>query len=135
MSEQNAAVLRRVVEGVWNAKNPALISELYSEDFVMHTPVGTFQGQDGYRQIYDTYVTAFPDCRFTVDDLFATGDKVVLRYTYAGTHDGELMEVAPTGKRVSIGGISIARIADGKIAEEWPVWDLHGVMQQIGADS
>jgi steroid delta-isomerase-like uncharacterized protein len=121
-----------VVEDIWNPKNPALIPDIYAEDFVMHTPVGTFEGPDGYRKIYDTYVTAFPDCRFTVEDLFATGDRAVIRYTYSGTHNGDLMGVAPTGKRVSIGGIAVARVADGKIAEEWPIWDLHGLMQQIG---
>jgi predicted ester cyclase len=133
MSEQNAALFRRVVEDIWNAKNPGLIPEIYAADFVMHTPVGTFEGPDGYMQIYDTYVTAFPDCRFTIHDLFASGDREVLRYTYSGTHNGELMEVAPTGRRVSIGGLALARIAGGRIAEEWPVWDLYGLMQQIGA--
>jgi steroid delta-isomerase-like uncharacterized protein len=126
-------IFRRVTDELWNGKNPELIPELYADDFLMHTPIGVFEGPAGYRQVYDTYVSAFSDCRMTVDDQFASGDRNVIRYTFSGTHDGELLGVPPTGKHVSISGISIARLAGGKIAEEWPVWDQMGVMQQIGA--
>ena len=126
-------ILRRVTNDIWNAKNPEIISELYAENFVMHTPIGDFLGPSGYKEIYDTYVSAFSDCQFTIDDQITEGDRTVIRYTFSGTHDGELMGVAPTGKHVSISGISIARVEGDKIAEEWPVWDQAGVMQQIGA--
>ena len=130
-----SGIIRKVIEEVWNQKNPGLLEGFYTEDFVMHTPIGKFEGPSGYRQIYDTYVNAFSDCQFTIDDELSAGDRNVVRYTFSGTHDGELMGVAPTGKRVSISGISISRLVGGKVAEEWPVWDQMGVMQQIGAVS
>ncbi|MBK5096154.1 MAG: ester cyclase [Gemmatimonadetes bacterium] len=130
-----SGIIRKVIEEVWNQKNPALLDDMFTEDFVMHTPIGNFEGPSGYRQIYDTYVNAFSDCQFTIDDELSAGDRNVVRYTFSGTHDGELLGVAPTGKRVSISGISISRLVGGKVAEEWPVWDQMGVMQQIGAVS
>lgn len=133
MSERNIGLFRRVAEEVWNRSKPQLIPEIYSEGFVLHTPVGDFKGHDGYRGIYDGYRTAFPDFKFHIADAFGSGDKVVLRWTFTGTHSGELMEVAPTGTRVSSDGMAIARISDGKVVEEWAVWDLYGLMQKIGA--
>ena len=130
-----SGIIQRVIEEVWNQKNPGLLEGFYTDEFVMHTPIGDFVGPSGYRQVYDTYVNAFSDCQFTIDDLFSAGDRTVIRYTFSGTHDGELMGVAPTGRRVSVSGISISRVVDGKIVEEWPVWDQMGVMQQIGAVS
>jgi steroid delta-isomerase-like uncharacterized protein len=133
MSEQNVALFRRVAEELWNGNNPDLIPEIYAEDFVLHTPVGDFTGHDGYRGIYDSYLTAFPDLQFAIADAFGTADKAVMRWTFSGTHSGEFMGVAPTGKQVSVSGMATARIADDRLAEEWAVWDLHGLMQQIGA--
>ena len=133
MSEQNVALFRRVAEELWNGNNPGLIPEIYAEDFVLHTPVGDFTGHDGYRWIYDSYLTAFPDLQFAIADGFGTADKAVMRWTFSGTHNGEFMGVAPTGKQVSVSGMAIATIASGRLAEEWAVWDLHGLMQQIGA--
>ena len=133
MPDQNVALFRRVAEEVWNGNNPDLIPEIYAEDFVLHTPIGDFRGHDGYRGIYDSYLTAFPDFKFAVADALGAEDKAVIRWTFSGTHSGKLMGVAPTGKQVSVMGVAIARIANGKLAEEWAVWDLHGLMQQIGA--
>jgi predicted ester cyclase len=69
----------------------------------------------------------------TIEDMVAESDKVVVRFTYRGTHTGELMGVAPTGKKVSQAGINIFRIAGGKVAEAWAVHDTFGLMQQLGA--
>ncbi|MDP8951660.1 MAG: ester cyclase, partial [Actinomycetota bacterium] len=68
-----------------------------------------------------------------IEDLFAEGDKAVLRFTFRGTHQGEFMGNAPTGKRVTMAGIDIFRIADGKIVELWGQEDVLGMMQQLGA--
>jgi predicted ester cyclase len=75
---------------------------------------------------------AFPDLHYAVEDQIAEGDKVVTRYTASGTHQGELMGVAPTGSRVEIRGISITRIKGGKIEEIWESYDALGMMQQLG---
>jgi predicted ester cyclase len=77
-------------------------------------------------------VTAFPDLKVTSEFELADGDKVVMRWTAAGTHNGELMGIPPTGKRVQMTGISISRVAGGKIVEEWNETDQMNLMQQLG---
>jgi predicted ester cyclase len=76
--------------------------------------------------------TAFPDLHGTIEDQIAEGDKVVMRMTYRGTHQGELMGIPATGKPVTMTFISINRIAEGKIAEGWVNFDALGMMQQLG---
>jgi predicted ester cyclase len=78
------------------------------------------------------YFAAFPDLQFTVEDEIAEGDKVTTRYTARGTHRGELMGMAPTGKHVTVTGIFISRVEEGKLAEMWLNWDALGLMQQLG---
>ncbi len=75
---------------------------------------------------------AFPDLHYTVEDQIAEGDKVVTRYMASGTHQSELMRIAPTGNWVEITGISITRIQDGRIEEIWENYDTLGMMQQLG---
>ena len=133
MAEQNIALFRRVAEEIWSSNKPGLIREIYAEDFVLHTPAGALKGHDGYRGIYELYTSAFPDFRFQIADAFGSGDKVLLRWTFTGTHKGEFMGVPATGRRVSADGMAVARIANGKVAEEWAVWDLYGLMQKVGA--
>jgi len=77
-------------------------------------------------------LVAFPDARYTVEDQLADGDKVFTRWSWTGTHKGELMGIALTGKPVRISGMVIDRIVDGKIVEEWEEWDALGMMQQLG---
>ena len=79
------------------------------------------------------YQAAFEDGMVTIDDMIAEGDLVVTRWTGRGTHTGELMGIAPTGKEVTVSGITIARLANGKIAEEWELMDALGMMVQLGA--
>jgi len=133
MSEQNKAVVRRIVEDHWNKKNPALIGELFDANCAFHTPDGALQGQDGARQLYNAYATAFPDFRLSADDLLADGDKVVVRYTFAGTHKGPLAAVPASGKQANVQGIVIFRLGGGKANEVRFVWDKFALMQQIGA--
>ena len=78
--------------------------------------------------------SAIPDLRITIEDDMAEGDKVVTRWIGQGTHQGELMGVAPTGNQLTFTGITIHRIEDTKIVEEWSNWDALGVMRQIGVD-
>jgi steroid delta-isomerase-like uncharacterized protein len=73
---------------------------------------------------------AFPDYRDTVHDIVAEGDKVVVRWTLNGTHEGDFLGTQATGKRVTTSGISIFRLADGKITDDWTVIDMAGLMRQ-----
>ena len=77
--------------------------------------------------------SAMPDLRVVVEDMIAEGDKVAVRYTLEGTHEGELFGVPPTGQRLSIKSISVERVSDGKIIEHWRVTDSLDMMQQLGA--
>ncbi|MFZ0440426.1 MAG: ester cyclase, partial [Candidatus Sulfotelmatobacter sp.] len=86
-----------------------------------------------YRQFLGAVLAAFPDGRWTIEDQVAEGDKVVTRWTFVGTHEGELMGIRPTNKKVAISGIMIDRVVGGRIAEEWEEPDTLGMMQQLGA--
>lgn len=132
MATDNTAHMRRFIEDGWNRKNPAAFEGRIATEFVSHTPNGDFEGPDGYKQLYDTYVTAFPDCRFTIDKLIGDGDTVWLSYTFAGTHTGPLQDLPPTGKQVAVAGVSVSRIVDGKSVEESVVWDTLDLMKQLG---
>jgi steroid delta-isomerase-like uncharacterized protein len=132
MSEQNKAVVRRIVEDHWNRKNPGLVGELFATSCSLHTPDGILQGQDGAGLLYSTYATAFPDFRVSTDDMLADGNKVVVRYTFTGTHKGPLTTVPASGRQVTVQGIGIFRLTGGKVDEVHFVWDKFALLQQIG---
>ncbi len=88
---------------------------------------------DAFKQLVTLYRTAFPDFRVPIEDLVAEGDRVVVRWTARGTHQGELMGNAPSGNRMAVTGILIDRVSGGKIEEEWVDYDTLHLMQQIGA--
>ena len=133
MSEQNKALARRYFEAENNG-NLAAMDELIAADVVVHG--GLFpelpSGPAGIKEIHTTLRTAFPDISVTVEDMIAEGDKVVTRWTIRGTHKGELMGIAPTGKQITEEGIEIFRIAGGKIVEIRLIHDRLGLMQQLG---
>ena len=134
MSESNKALLRRDLEEVWNQGNLDAIDELFAADVILHeAPPGALSGAEGVKQVVAGYRAAFPDLHFTIEDLIAEGDRVVNRWSLTGTHKGELMGIPPSGKQVTSTGISIVRIADGKIVEIWGASDQLGLMQQLGA--
>ena len=136
MSQENKALVRQVFEEIYTGKNVDLADEIYSPDFVDNDPAAPEEmrrGPEGVKAQAAMYKAAFPDISITVEDQVAEGDKVVTRWTVKGTHEGELMGVPATGKSVSITGITISRIADGKVEEEWTNWDGLGLMEQIGA--
>ena len=142
MAAQNAELSRRIFEDVWNRKNFSAIDELMSADYVHHDPSSPAvpSGVDGYKQFVNSYMSAFPDAHFTIDDAFTDGQNTevhneVTRWTVVGTHEGELAGIPRTGRHFSVTGISIARIANGKITESWNIWDALGLMQQLGVVS
>ncbi len=85
------------------------------------------------KQFFSSLHAAFPDLRMDAEDVIAEGDKVVQRWTATGTHDGDLMGIAPTGNRVEFTGMEISRISGGKVAEMREGYDAMGMMQQMGA--
>src|SRR5215211_1033173 len=136
MSEENKTLARRswevVTEGSLHTLEDAL-AEVYADDCILHEADEDIVGIEGLAQFVSMMRSAFPDLRITLEDDMAEGDKAVTRWIGQGTHQGELMGIAPTGNQVTITGITIHRIEDGKIVEEWENWDALGLMQQIGA--
>ena len=132
---QNAAVMHRWFEELWNQKREETIDALLSDDVVAHgladggTPL---HGREGFRQVYRFYVGAFPDIKFHVDDVVAEGDLVATRFTITATHAGPNLGFAATNRPVTFGGMTLARVKDGKIVEGWNTVDLLGMLQQLG---
>jgi predicted ester cyclase len=130
--EENKAIARRWMEEVWSKGNLAAIDELLAADFVFnYAPPGVAPDREGYKRTVTILCAPLPG-PYTIEDMVAEGDKVVIRWAGRLTHKGEFMGIAPTGKEVTITGISIIRIVGGKIVEEWGEMDNLGVMQQLG---
>jgi steroid delta-isomerase-like uncharacterized protein len=131
----NETAVRRLFEEAWNEGNLEIAEELLHPNVVVHDPAlpEEIRGVDGFKELVSTYRWAFPDLRFTIEDLFSTDDKVAYRWQSEGTHQGELRGLAPTGNHGSVTGINIDRFVDGKFAESWVQWDNLGLMQQLGA--
>ena len=87
----------------------------------------------GWKTFIAAFLAGFPDFQLALEDVLAEGDRVGVRWTFRGTHQGEFMGIAPTGKRVSMSAIEINRVAGGKVAEHWVVLDQLGLLQQLGA--
>jgi steroid delta-isomerase-like uncharacterized protein len=130
MSEENKALAHRS----WQLlDNPDILEEVYAADLVWHEPDQDLRGYEEARQFVSMYKTAFPDLNVTVEDTMAEGDKVITRYIVRGTHEEEIEEFGPpTGRHLELEGITIHRIEDGKIVEEWERYDNLGMLQQLG---
>lgn len=126
MSDENMLVMRRLLEEVWTAGNLALLPELLHEDFVGHaTPHEmTLQGVKHYEQQVALFKGMFPDIRIEVEDQFASGDKVATRWSASMHEDTETARRDPdSGEPITLNGVSICRMQDGKIIEDWATWD------------
>ena len=134
--EENKAIARRALKEIFSGQgNLEVADEIISPNFVGHDPVSSedSRGPEGVKEFAMMYRNAFPDVQLSVEDQVAEGDMVVTRWIARGTHQGELMGIAPTGNRVTVAGTSVERIVDGKIEETWDNYDALGMMQQIGA--
>ena len=131
-TEDNKALVRRFYEEVINQRNLDLVDELCTTTHVYHNPPTTLHGREEFKQLLSLYITAFPDARLTVEDQIGEGDKVVTRYTFRGTHQADLMGIPPTGKQVTVTGMIITRIGNGKSEEGWLNFDALGMLQQLG---
>ena len=135
-TEQNKATVRRFYQEMLSQHNLAVADELFTDDFVDHDPddpEGRLSGVAGAKEEVGVYIAAFPDMQVSIDDLFAEGDRVAVRGTLRGTHQGELAGIPPTARAVTVPAIQTFRLVDGKIAEAWLSIDRLGMLQQIGA--
>lgn len=132
-TEDNKAIVRHFDEEVYTKRNLEAVDELIAPTHVDHTlPPGLPEGREGTKRAIGMYLAAFPDLQLTVEDQIAEGDKVVTRMTTSGTQRGAFGPIPPTGRRVSVETVDIARIADGKIVESWGLDDRLGLLQQLG---
>ena len=135
-AEENKALVRRLIEEVWNQGHLAVFDELYAPDFLFHDPgLPHVRTREEDKHWIVGILDAFPDFHITLDDVIADGDQVVVRLTARGTNTGDIVAPRPhpaTGKQVTITGIAIARIANGQFVEIWHQVDWLGMFQQLG---
>jgi steroid delta-isomerase-like uncharacterized protein len=133
MSADTEALVRRFFEEFCNQRHAEVANQVIAEEYVSHGPQAPpAEGPEGVKERVGLYQDAL-DGHWNLDEIISAGDRVVVRWTGTGTHHGELMGIDPTGKSISVEAISVFRIASGKIAEEWTVWDALGLLQQVGA--
>src|SRR5260221_3091270 len=131
-TEENKAIVRRLLEEGFNQRNLALFDELYAPNFVYHLGSTTIEGVEAFKQFTLMNIASVPDLHFTIEDQVAEGDTVVTRWIVSGTHKGDLMGVPPTGKQATVTGIGINHFANGKIVENSANMDMLGLLQQLG---
>lgn len=135
-TEDNKALVRRLIEVVWNQGNLSIFDELYAPNFIFHDPgLPHVRTREEDKQWIAGILKSFPDFHITIEDVIAEGDQVVVRMTGRGTNTGDLLAPGPrsaTGKQVTITGMAIARIFNDQFVEFWHQVDWLGLFQQLG---
>jgi steroid delta-isomerase-like uncharacterized protein len=132
-TEQNKAIVREFIDGLFTKGDLAAVDIYLAEDFVNHDPrFGGTSDREGMRGASAMFRAAFPDWHSDIDHLIGEGDLVVEQFTASGTQQGEIMGVPATGRTVTLRGIQIFRIRDGHIAERWGRLDDVGLLGQLG---
>ena len=133
LPEHGRTLARRFIEDLWDRGELSVADEIITPDFTDHDPVsGQRPGLDGYKAMVGAFRAAFPDLRVKNEAVIAEGDKVVVRWTARGTHNGVLMNIPPTGRQVTLKGVDILRVEGGKIVERWGEFDALGMLHQLG---
>jgi steroid delta-isomerase-like uncharacterized protein len=129
------AIVRRLYEEVWNKRRFEIVSQIISPSHALNDSrmVGSAVGPDAYKRAVTQYIAAFPDLRFSIEDMVCEKDKVVVSWTITGTHKREFRGIPATNKKVSFDGITINYVSDGKIMDSLVSMDYFGLMQQLGA--
>jgi steroid delta-isomerase-like uncharacterized protein len=119
---------------VWNERRFEFIEKVIAPTHAIGDPTvfGAEVGPAAYRRQVDRFLTGFPDLVVTVDDTVSEQDKLVVAWTVTGTHQGEFLGVPATNKKVSFSGITINQVGDGKIIESTVIWDVLGLLEQLG---
>ena len=132
-TEENKTVVRDFIDSVFTKGDLGAVDDYLAEDFVNHDPpVGVSGDREGMRAAGAMFRAAFPDWHSEVHLLVGEGDIIVERFTASGTHRGEMFGVAASGKVISLPGINIFRIRDGRIVERWGRLDELGLFRQLG---
>ena len=136
MPLDNKTIVRRLYEHVWNKRRVEVVDELISPSHALNDPVASNSqiGPELYKQRVAEFTTIFPDLRFTIEDMITEEEKVVVCWTISGIHQGTFMNIPATGKKVSVEGITIHHISNGKILDSYARWDVLGLIRQLNDD-
>lgn len=135
-AEENIALMTRWYREVWRERKNDTVHELLASDARLRGQAGPeqeIQGPEEFVEFAERIRNAFPDTEIAIEDIFAIDDKVAVRWIATGTHMGDGLGVPPSGRRVRVSGVTIARVINGKIVEGWDNWDRLGMLEQIGA--
>jgi steroid delta-isomerase-like uncharacterized protein len=134
MSDENKKIARRLTEEGWNKGRMEVIDELMSTGCRFHDPVfpSLASGADNFKEHIRMCRNGFPDLKFTIEDMIAERNEVVLHWKAQGTHRGPFLGMPATEKSASVSGTTICRIEKGKIVEQWVDWNLLTLMEQLG---
>src|SRR5260370_29564975 len=134
MSTENKSIVRRLYEEAWNERKLDVVDELISPSHALHDPTvsGSHLGPDAYKQQVVRFTKAFPDLHFAIEDIVSEKDKLVVSWMISGTHKAEYEGIPPTDTNISVDGIPISYIANGKILDSYVSWDALGLMRQLG---
>ena len=135
--DQNKAVVRRFIEELWNQRKLEVADELFAADCVTHQlrgsdPAAMPRSPESVKAEAAAWFAAFPDLRFEIEQMFAEGNQVFSRFTMRGTNTGAWMGLPPTNRKVSVPMMTIHRIHEGKIAEDWVLIGTLILLQQLG---
>ncbi len=132
-AEENKAIVRRMTEEVYNQGAIETIDQFFAAGYVHHDPASPrVRDRDGLKEVLRAFRAGCPDLHITIDELLAEGDTVTKRWTYHATHTGDLSGMPPTGKHITLSGLELFRLANGKIVECWLSYDNLSLMQQLG---
>lgn len=131
--EETKAAFRRWFDATWNDADDSAIDALTTEGFRLEAPgPGRIEGREALKRTVAAWRRGFPDGRMELQFVFAEKDAVVARWSARGSHRGEFLGFAPTGRQASWTGLTIYRIEDGRVAEAWGEVDALGLMRQLG---
>ena len=130
--EENKAVVRRWVEG-WNTRGVEAVDELFSERFLDHQTGRDVHGLDAFKERLSGLERELGRGQFHEEDMLAEADKVLVRWTLAAKHLGTFLGIPPTGRDLTLPGLNIFRVEDGRIVERWTYLDVVALLPQLGA--
>lgn len=133
-AEQNRAIVKRIYREFIDELDPGAADELLAADITLHgvAAFGEGSGREEVKQGFSAFLSGFAERRTEVEDVIVEGDRIVARHTHHLKHVNEVFGVPPTGRRLSVWGIDMFRVEDGRIAEWWVIDDNLGMMQQMG---
>ena len=132
--EDHKALVSEFYERLWNRWDTAAVSEVLSPNIRFRGSLGIEKrGHEGFIEYVEFIQAAFPDFHNTVEEIIAEGDRVAVRLTYRGTHQGEIFGVPPTNRRIEYAGVALFTFEQKKISEVWVLGDMLAVMRQIEA--